>query len=512
MHADKHKHECNPQLLGCYLDRQSTAEEEAELEAHLEACPACRQQISDSAAEGDWWTGASRYLRADAWDEGAGHSVTASLGRNVHCRDQWSRDEDRRAREIVIRQLKEWFDPTDDPQYVGRFGGYEILGVIGQGGMGVVLKGFEPALNRYVAIKVLSPTLATSGAARKRFAREAQAAAAVLHENVIAIHRVADAHDLPYLVMPYVGGMSLQKRIDDEGPLPLVAILRISRQIAAGLAAAHAQGLVHRDIKPANILLERGVERVTITDFGLARAADDGSVTKTGFIAGTPQYMSPEQARGEPLDARSDLFSLGSVIYAMCTGHPPFRAETTYGILRRITDGQPGPIRAANADIPAWLESIVAKLHAKSPGERIASAEALAELLEQCLAHVQQPTVSPLPAELRPHLPGRRWAWPVGIGSAIVVCVALASFAFLPPKVVPTGPVGPDPQMSAAAPVEPGGRNLQDLSPHETEWDAAAGEIDALQADASQLSAEVERLWPLPPKTPTKNQPPEPTP
>ncbi len=214
--------------------------------------------------------------------------------------------------------------------------------------MGVVLKGFERSLNRYVAIKVLSPAMAASGAARKRFAREAQAAAAVLHENVIAIHRVDESHNLPYLVMPYVAGMSLQKRIDDEGPLPLPCVLRIGRQIAAGLAAAHAQGLVHRDIKPANILLERGVERVTITDFGLARAVDDGSVTKTGVIAGTPQFMSPEQSRGETIDARSDLFSLGSVMYAMCVGRPPFRAD---GIRRLATD-RPGKAAADSRDQP----------------------------------------------------------------------------------------------------------------------------------------------------------------
>jgi serine/threonine-protein kinase len=417
MRADKKKLECNSWLLSRYLEQELTAKQEAELEAHLDGCPTCRQQMSDSAAEADWWTGASRYLKADVWDEKASHSATGMLASTVSNKDP-------RSDELVIRQLTEWLDPTDDPQFIGRFGGYEILGVIGHGGMGVVLKGFERSLNRYVAIKVLAPSLATSGAARKRFAREAQAAAAVLHENVIAIHRVADSHDLPYLVMSYVGGISLQKRIDEEGPLPLVAILRISHQIATGLAAAHSQGLVHRDIKPANILLERGVERVTITDFGLARATDDGSLTKTGFIAGTPQYMSPEQARGESIDARSDLFSLGSVIYAMCTGHPPFRAETSYGILRRITDGQPRPIREINSNVPEWFAPIVERLHAKSPRERIQSADELADLLEQCLAHVQQPSVSPLPPSLRETVSGSRGVWRAFLSVAAVLAAA----------------------------------------------------------------------------------------
>jgi serine/threonine protein kinase len=194
------------------------------------------------------------------------------------------------------------------------------------------LKGFDPALNRSVAVKVLAPQLAASGAAQARFAREARAAAAVDHEHVMAIHAVDSTGRLPYLVMPLVRGESLQKRIDRIGPLQLREILRIGMQTASGLAAAHAQGLVHRDIKPANVLLEHGVERAKITDFGLARAADDASLTRTGVIAGTPQFMSPEQAAGEPIDHRADLFSLGSVLYAMCTGRPPFRAAAPIDI------------------------------------------------------------------------------------------------------------------------------------------------------------------------------------
>ena len=123
-------------------------------------------------------------------------------------------------------------------------------------------------------------------------------------------------------------------------------------------------------MKPANILLERGVDRVTLTDFGLARAVDDATVTRSGMIAGTPPYMSPEQARGDAIDVRSDLFSLGSVLYAMCTGRPPFRAETSYGILRRITDSEARPIREVNPEMPEWLEAIVGRLHAKHVAER----------------------------------------------------------------------------------------------------------------------------------------------
>src|SRR5437773_8653558 len=179
--------------------------------------------------------------------------------------------------------------------------------------MGAVLRAFDEKLHRVVAIKVMAAQLATNATARRRFAREAQAQAAVSHDHIVTIHAVEEAGVLPYLVMQYVDGLSLQQRLDRGGPLELQEILRIGMQTAAGLAAAHAQGLIHRDIKPANILLENGVERVKITDFGLARAAADASLTQSGVVAGTPQYMSPEQARGEAVDQRTDLFSLGKI-------------------------------------------------------------------------------------------------------------------------------------------------------------------------------------------------------
>ncbi len=314
--------------------------------------------------------------------------------------------------------------PTDDPESLGRIGGYEVIGVVGAGGMGVVLKAHDRSLDRIVAIKVMAPHLASSGSARKRFAREAKAAAAVLHPNVIAIHSVASDDANPYLVMPFVRGASLQKRIDSQGPLPLKDTLRIASQIAAGLAAAHEQGLVHRDIKPANILLEEGVERVTITDFGLARAVDDASMTCSGVIAGTPQYMSPEQARGEPIDARSDLFSLGGVLYAMCTGRSPFRAETTYGVLHRITNESPTSVCEVNSDVPVWLGHVIERLMAKRPEDRFGSAAEVAELLEGCLAHVQQPAAMPLPEAVAALAPKRARRPPIG------KLLTAAAFAF----------------------------------------------------------------------------------
>jgi serine/threonine protein kinase len=382
---------CQPDQLEDFLNGQLTSRDEQLLLVHLNECDNCRRQLDESAATPDSLNAAYTFLRDD-------ENNRASIGKS-RVGDTSNNDEDLAA-SPQIKQVIDILNPTDDPAMLGRLGGYEVSGIVGAGGMGVVLKAFDRPLDRTVAIKVLAPHLAMSGAARQRFSREARAAAAVIHPNVIAIYGVSTDAALPFLMMPYVGGSSLQKRLDSEGALPVVDILRISLQIASGLAAAHHQGLVHRDIKPANILLGDGVDRLVITDFGLARAADDASVTRTGVIAGTPQYMSPEQARGEPVDARSDLFSLGSVMYTMCTGRVPFRAESPYGVLRRITDNEPRDMREINPDGPVWLCRIVNRLHSKSASDRFASADELSALLSECLAHIQQPTLHGLPSQL----------------------------------------------------------------------------------------------------------------
>jgi serine/threonine protein kinase len=291
--------------------------------------------------------------------------------------------------------------PADDAAYLGKLGPYLVEEVIGRGGFGVVLKARDPKLARIVAIKVLAPHLAASGTACQRFRREALSAAAVAHEHVITIFAVDD-DPLPYLVMQFVAGQSLQDKLDREGPLGIKEALRIGMQTAAGLAAAHKQGLVHRDIKPANILLENGIERVKLTDFGLARAADDASLTRSGTIAGTPQYMSPEQARGETVDARSDLFSLGTVLYAMLTGRSPFRADSTLAVLKRVCDDPPRPIREVNPDVPEWLAALIDRLLAKAPADRPASAQEVADLLGQYLLQVQQPKFDAAKAHIPP--------------------------------------------------------------------------------------------------------------
>ncbi len=176
-------------------------------------------------------------------------------------------------------------------------------------------------------------------------------------------------------------------------------VLRIGQQIADGLAAAHAMGLIHRDIKPGNILLEDGVEHVKITDFGLARAADDASISQSGVIAGTPMYMAPEQAVGGTVDQRADLFSVGSVLYTICCGRPPFRAANTIAVLKRVVEDTPRPIPEITPEVPEWLCELISGLHAKDPADRIASAQGVADLLARRLADLQRPGTTPALAD-----------------------------------------------------------------------------------------------------------------
>lgn len=371
---------CVVNRLMAFLDGSLSDHEVDELTQHLDQCAACSKELEQLAATPARWKEAKNYLARTTGQGLASNDETAN-----QCPPPF-----------MIRQVVSMLDPTDDPNSIGRLGGYQVLGVVGSGAMGVVLKAIDPALDRIVALKVMNPTLAACGTARYRFAREAKAAAGVLHPNVIAIHGVSTDRELPYLVMPYIRGTSLQQRMDRQGPLALVEILRVGSQLAAGLAAAHEKGLTHRDIKPANIMLDDGVETALITDFGLARTLDDATMTRSGAIAGTPEYMSPEQARGEAVDCASDVFSLASLLYALCTGSRPFRAKTSFGVLRKITDEEPTPIRELNPEIPEWICKIIGRMHAKSPSERPSSAE-VHETLVACLAHVYQPDRNPLP-------------------------------------------------------------------------------------------------------------------
>jgi serine/threonine protein kinase len=307
--------------------------------------------------------------------------------------------------------------PPTRPDSLGRIGHYEVLQVLGQGGFGIVFRAFDDVLHRVVAVKVLSPQMAATSPARKRFLREARSSAQVRHENVVQVYEVGE-QPLPYLVMEFIPGETLQQRLNRVGPVEPAEVVRTGRQIAEGLSAAHATDLIHRDIKPGNILLEGGAQRVKITDFGLARAADDASISQSGLIAGTPMYMAPEQALGHKIDQRADLFSLGSVLYVMAAGRPPFRAIGSLAVLKRVAEDTPRTIREIIPEAPQWLCVIIAKLHAKNPSDRYQSAREVADVLADCEAQLKANAKlkdysripKSAPAAAPPTRPGR-WKW-----------------------------------------------------------------------------------------------------
>jgi len=374
---------CHSESWRQLLDDSLSVHQSREIEEHVENCPDCQQRLEQHSGEmPHWWDDAK-----DSWLEEELPSsrdpistlITIEIGRSV--------PEDSLLE--LERVSLDFLSQASHPEMLGRLGRYDIERVIGTGGMGVVLKAFDTELHRVVAIKVLAQHLASNGSARRRFSREAQAAAAVLHPNVIPIYNVEQDDELPYLVMQCVNGKSLQGKVDEHGPLSVAEALRIAKQTAAGLAAAHEQWLVHRDVKPANILLEENVDRVLLSDFGLARAVDDASLTRTGVVAGTPHYMSPEQARGDAIRCDSDQFSLGSVMYFMLTGHPPFRAENAMGVLNRICHDPHRPIEAINADVPVEVSDLIDRLLSKSPKDRFPSAIAVEKEVDRLLALLQ---------------------------------------------------------------------------------------------------------------------------
>ncbi len=270
-----------------------------------------------------------------------------------------------------------------------RLGKYTIQGQVGRGGMGIVWKGFDPDLRRTVAIKVLGPHLAQSAVARRRFQREARAAAAINHENVLTIHSVEEQGETPFLVMEFVSGQSLREYVSGRGKLDVIEVIRLSAQIAQGLAAAHAQGVIHRDVKPANVMLHEGATRVRLMDFGLARVAfDNADLTSHDHAVGTPAYMAPEQIRGNSIDARADLFSLGCVMYCMVTGHSPFHGRTHAETIHKIIDLVPASLHNVNPAVPHVLSEMVEKLLAKNPDERYQSAYEVADVLKKLLVQL----------------------------------------------------------------------------------------------------------------------------
>lgn len=338
--------------------------------------------------------------------------------------------------------------PGEAPGEIGRLGGYRIQKVIGTGGMGVVFQAEDPSLKRLVALKVMKPLLAVHDNARKRFTREAQSAAAINHDHVVHIYQVGEDQGVPFLAMELLEGESLDVVLRREKQLSLAEVLRISREVAAGLSAAHRRGLIHRDVKPANIVLvpleptvqvarmltdgsdfmlsaangqtdsgsatspsddgngegnhslarragmaaDMWLTRVKIVDFGLARATEgDEELTQSGQVTGTPQYMSPEQVEGQDVDPRSDLFSLGCVMYRMLCGETPFSGRSSSALLLAIAERPHKPLREHWPNVPAHVEEVVNRLLAKNPSDRFQTALELMQTLTELAGQANLP-------------------------------------------------------------------------------------------------------------------------
>jgi serine/threonine protein kinase len=432
------------ELLSGSMEQQ----QQAEVAEHLGECEGCQAKLEELATGG---TNLSRvverlheaqpvansaYWRAiRAAEQVTGLAPTIAPEANARVRDSST----------------SFLAASADPAYLGRLAHFEVMRVIGRGGMGIVLEAFDSRLQRNVALKVLDPEVAHDATARQRFCREARAAASITHENVVAVHQVEHAAegDLPYLVMQLITGETLEQRLLREKRLPLKEIVRISLQVALGLAAAHAQGLTHRDIKPGNILLEPPNDRVKLTDFGLARIADDVKLTRTGFVTGTPLYMAPEQALGESSDPRSDLFSLGAIMYEMCAGQPPFQGNSALAILRQIAETKHRPLRELNPDTPEWLAEVVDDLLAKKPEDRYQSAADVAEVLEYAWTRMRTSS-DELPSVCQQEMKQRRIRKRFVIAG---IAAAMLSLGILAGMFIPRVGNTPSTPVSAAEPI-----------------------------------------------------------
>lgn len=278
---------------------------------------------------------------------------------------------------------------------ISHLGRYEIVGELGQGAMGVVYKATDPLIDRIVAIKTITLSLALEEREEYegRFYQEAKAAGRLSHPNIVTIFDVGRSGDIAYIAMEFLQGRELRDILNDEKLLPIDQVLDIVAQVALGLSYAHEHGIIHRDVKPSNIMVLRD-GHAKITDFGIARMASAAVRTQTGMVLGSPKYMSPEQVMGKLTDQRSDIFSLGVMLYEMLTGFPPFTGENVNAIMYQTLNAIPQPPSFANPAVPDMLNFIVAKALAKDLENRYQNARDLANDLRVCRGTVPSSAVA----------------------------------------------------------------------------------------------------------------------
>ena len=324
---------------------------------------------------------------------------------------------------------------------ITQYGRYQVQSEIGRGSMGVVYKALDPGIDRIIALKVLKQHHVTDNDIVKRFLREAKAAGRLSQLNIVMVHDVGQDHGTVYIAMELVEGEGLD-RIIKQGPLPPDQAIDITRQVAVALDYAHKQGIVHRDIKPSNIIMTPGGE-IKITDFGIARIMDMPGIeqTQAGSILGTPAYMSPEQVRGQRVDGRSDLFSLGTILYEMITGEKPFKGSNLLSIFHAIATVELPPLSSHNANVPGELEKVISKALHKDPDNRFQTGAEFAEALENCATGLALES-TPADQKHRAHgINGNRlsiYLVTLGIALAVISLIALWWFKTVPDR-KPTG-------------------------------------------------------------------------
>ncbi len=394
---------------------ESMSDPNPQLAAHLESCAHCQATLSFVAGQETWWDEAQQFLSCEV------DPVASRISSRV-CPLTSSEQATTVGSDVLLahelHQLQSLLDAPSHPELLGRIGRYELEQLVGRGGMGLVFRAHDTELHRVVAIKTLALHLIPIGAARERFVRESRACAALAHPHIVPMYDVVHDGPVPALVMQYIAGPTLQAWVREHGSMAWQDALKIGSQLADALVAAHAHGLVHRDIKPGNVLLEANGSRALLTDFGLARVLDAATMTQSGILTGTPEYMSPEQATGESVDERSDLFSLGSLIYTMLAGHAPFRASEPMAILHRVCHATQTPLHRINPEIPIEVSRLVDRLLAKNPQHRFASAQQLRDALLELLRSPRRLLRSRRPTMVR-------WVTTIGVVTGLFLLVGL---------------------------------------------------------------------------------------
>jgi serine/threonine protein kinase len=462
-----------------YLHGDLSNAQTEQFEEHVQDCSGCLATLSSEAAKNPFFQAA---LSAGKYPD----EVHASAALRAKLKSMRSTIAEASPHTPPVADAKgphrpvnvaDFLAPAQSAGELGRLEHYRILDILGHGGMGLVFRAEDTRLGRQVAIKVMLPEFARDAEARSRFLREARNAAAVEHDNIVHINHVGEERAFPYFVMPLLRGQSLDKRLRGGPPVNVTEALRIGRDLARGLAAAHAQGLIHRDIKPANIWLETKEEgermkeeakktasflllapssfQVKILDFGLARQDEipthhDEPLTMPGAVLGTPAYMSPEQARGEPVDFRSDLYSAGVVLYQLIAGRLPFSAKSAPGFIVAHATETPTDLRKLQPALAPLVADTIMQLLEKDPARRPVSAQAVADTLDQLLQAVTFPTAAYAPTKaVRPLAKHRRRL--VLSAVALLAASVLAGglfFAFQPDPENPTPGPGPKPTTS----------------------------------------------------------------